>query len=389
MSDGPVAGFSSTVSKRPEALFGAGGGNWAPPARMVRAEGCRVWDASGREYLDFIMALGAVALGYGHPEVAHAAIDAIRAGVVGPLAPVLEEELAGDLRRLMPWLEQVRFLKSGAEACAAAVRLARVATGRDLVLGCGYHGWLDWCEGSAGVPAATRALFAELPFNDLDGTRRLLDMAGDAIACVITEPIVVHEPSAEWLELLRTETERRGALLIVDEIKTACRIAVGGGTERYGIRPDLVVLGKAIANGFPLAVVGGRREVMAGVTRTWISSTLATELVSLAAARATLAVVEREAVPARLGIVGGRLLDGFRRLQARYPRLLTGVGGVPEMCFLQFADEAVSRAVARGAADRGLLFKRSAYNFVSLAHTEGQIDRALALLEEAVAAARP
>jgi glutamate-1-semialdehyde 2,1-aminomutase len=199
----------------------------------------------------------------------------------------------------------------------------------------------------------------------------------------------VQEPRAEWLELLRTETERRGALLIVDEIKTACRIAVGGGTERYGIRPDLVVLGKAIANGFPLAVVGGRREVMAGVTRTWISSTLATELVSLAAARATLAVVEREAVPARLGIVGTRLLDGFRRLQARYPRLLTGVGGVPEMCFLQFADEAVSRAVARGAADRGLLFKRSAYNFVSLAHTEGQIDRALALLEEAVAAARP
>ena len=389
MSDGPVAGFSSTGSKRPEALFGAGDANWAPPARMVRAEGCWVWDASGREYLDFIMALGAVALGYGHPEVARGAIDAIRAGVVGPLAPVLEEELAGDLRRLMPWLEQVRFLKSGAEACAAAVRLARVATGRDLVLGCGYHGWLDWCEGSAGVPAATRALFAELPFNDLDGTRRLLDMAGDAIACVITEPIVVHEPSAAWLALLRTETERRGALLIVDEIKTACRLAVGGGTERYGIRPDLVVLGKAIANGFPLAVVGGRREVMAGVTRTWISSTLATELVSLAAARATLAVVEREAVPARLGILGGRLLDGFHRLQERYPRLLTGVGGVPEMCFVQFADEAVSRAVARGAADRGLLFKRSAYNFVSLAHTEGLIDRALALLEEAVAAARP
>jgi glutamate-1-semialdehyde 2,1-aminomutase len=206
---------------------------------------------------------------------------------------------------------------------------------------------------------------------------------------VITEPIVVHEPSAEWLALLRAETERRGALLVIDEVKAACRIAVGGGTERYGIRPDLVVLGKAIANGFPLAVVGGRREIMAGAARTWISSTLATELVSLAAARATLAVVEREAVPGRLAALGARLLEGFRRLQTRYPHLLTGIGGVPQMCFVQFADEAVSRAVARGAADRGLLFKRSAYNFVSLAHSETLVDRALALLEDAVAAVRP
>ncbi len=354
MSDGPVAGFTSTRSKRPEALFGGGDGGWTPPARMVRAEGCRVWDAAGREYLDLVMALGAVGLGYGHPEVARA-------------------------------LEQVRFLKSGAEACAAAVRLARVATGRELVLGCGYHGWLDWCEGSAGVPPSTRALFAELPFNDVDGTRRMLAAAGDRLACVIMEPIVVHEPGPEWLALLRTETERVGALLIVDEIKTACRLELGGGTQRYGIRPDLVVLGKAIANGFPLAVVGGRRAVMAGVSRTWISSTLATELVSLAAAAATLEVMERERVPARLRQLGTRLLDGFRSLQARHPHLLTGVGGVPQMCFLQFADDAVSRAMARGAADRGLLFKRSAFNFVSLAHSDALVDQALAVLEEVVA----
>ena len=160
MTDDPVAGYTSTGSKRPEALFGALDDRWTPPARMVRAQGCRVWDARGREYLDYIMGLGAVALGYGHAEVARAAIEAVGHGVVGPLAPAVEEELAADLRRLMPWVEQVRFLKSGAEACAAAVRLARVATGRELVLGCGYHGWLDWCEGGAGVPAYTRALFA-------------------------------------------------------------------------------------------------------------------------------------------------------------------------------------------------------------------------------------
>jgi glutamate-1-semialdehyde 2,1-aminomutase len=384
VSTEPVAGFTSTGSKRPEALFGADT-DWTPPGRMVRSEGCRVWDADGREYLDLIMALGAVALGYGHPAVARSAIDAVGAGVVGPLAPVLEEELAADLRRLMPWIEQVRFLKSGAEACAAAVRLARVATGRELVLGCGYHGWLDWCEGSVGVPASTRGLFGELPFNDVDSTRRTIAAAGDRLACVITEPIVVHEPTPEWLDVVRGETERVGALLVIDEIKTACRLELGGGTQRYGLRPDLVVLGKAIANGFPLAVVGGRREIMAGVGRTWISSTLATEMVSLAAARATLEIVQRDQVPDRLRATGTRLLDGFRALEARHPRLLIGVGGIPQMCFLQFADDPVSRAVARGAADRGLLFKRSAYNFVSLAHTEPVIDRALSVLEDAVA----
>jgi len=386
MSDDPVAGFTSTGSKRPEALFGALDDGWTPPARMVRTEGCRVWDARGREYVDFVMALGAVALGYGHPEVGRAAIAAIGDGVVGPLAPVVEEELAADLRRLMPWVEQVRFLKTGAEACAAAVRLARVATGRDLVLGCGYHGWLDWCEGGAGVPAATRALFAELPFDDVEGTRRLLAAAGDRLACVILEPIVVHEPSAEWLALVRAETERHGALLIVDEIKTACRLAVGGATERYGIRPDLVVLGKAIANGFPLAAVGGRREVMAGVGRTWISSTLATELVSLSAARATLAVVARESVPARLRVLGARLLAGLEDLHRHCPERIAGVGGVPEMCFLRFADETTGRALARAAADRGILFKRSAYNFVSLAHDAAVIDRTLGALGEVLAA---
>jgi glutamate-1-semialdehyde 2,1-aminomutase len=384
VSGGPVAGFTSTRSKRPEALFGGEAG-WAPPGRMVRAEGCRVWDAGGREYLDLIMALGAVALGYGHPAVARAAIAGVEAGVVGPLAPVLEEELAADLRRLMPWIEQVRFLKSGAEACAAAVRLARVATGRELVLGCGYHGWLDWCEGSVGVPASTRSLFAELRFNDVEGSRRTIAAAGDRLACVITEPVVVHEPTQEWLELLRRETERVGALLIIDEIKTACRLELGGGTQRYGLRPDLVVMGKAIANGFPLAVVGGRGDIMSGVGRTWISSTLATELVSLAAARATLDIVQREQVPLRLRTLGTRLLEGFHALAVRHPRLVTGVGGIPQMCFLQFADDAVSRAVVRGAADRGLLFKRSAYNFVSLAHTEPVIDRALSVLEDVMA----
>jgi glutamate-1-semialdehyde 2,1-aminomutase len=387
MSDWPIAGFTSTGSKRPEVLFGElDAGGWQPPVRMVSAAGCRVRDEAGRDYVDYVMALGAVALGYGHPEVGAAATAAIESGVVGSLPPVLEEEVASEIRRLMPWIEQLRFLKTGAEACAAAVRLARVATGRDFVIGCGYHGWLDWCQGArgSGIPAATRELYAELPFNDVDESRRLIRAGGDRLACVITEPIVVSEPTPEWLETVRSETERAGALLVLDEVKTAGRVALGGGAERYAIRPDLVVLGKAIANGFPLAVVGGRREVMAAVAHTWISSTLSTEGVALAAARATLQVLERDRVPEALERVGARLLAGLERLAERHPAVIGGVAGVPQMCFCRFQQERQAPALARAAARRGVLFKRSAYNFVSLAHDEGTIDQTLALLDEAL-----
>jgi glutamate-1-semialdehyde aminotransferase len=205
---------------------------------------------------------------------------------------------------------------------------------------------------------------------------------GDQLAVVVVEPLIVVEPLREWLETVRDETARVGAVLVFDEIKTAFRLAVGGVAERTGIHPDLVVLGKAMANGFPLAAVGGRADLMEGVGRTWISSTLATEAVALAAARVTLDTMISEDVCGHLHAVGTRLLHGLHTLQHRHPHVISGVGGVAEMCFFHFVDEHVSRAVARGCAARGLLFKRTAYNFVSLAHGEGTVDESLALLEE-------
>jgi glutamate-1-semialdehyde 2,1-aminomutase len=387
VSDWRVPGFTSTGSKRPDALFGPDPGPDVP-ARVTRASGCRIWDADGREYLDCVMALGAVALGYGHPGVNAAAERAIADGVVGPLPPVAEEELAEALAARIPWLERMRFLKTGAEAVAAAVRLARVATGRDHILGCGYHGWLDWCQGGAeGIPAGIRALFAELPFNDVAATREMIRDRGRRLAAVVVEPVVVAEPTREWLDALRAETQRVGAVLVFDEIKTAFRLAIGGAAERYGVRPDLVVLGKALANGFPLAVVGGRADLVAGATRTWISSTLATEGVALAAARATLEAFARDAVCDHLHRIGTRLLHGLHRLQRNHPNVIAGVGGMAEMCFIHFATDEQSRTVALGCAKRGVLFKRTAYNFVSLAHDESTVDRVLEVLDAALRAA--
>ena len=380
-----VAGFTSTGSKRPAALYGEAKEAGDVPLRMARSAGCRVWDREGRDYVDFLMALGAVALGYGHPEVNRAVIDAVERGAIGPLAPEDEEELAAELTRVMPALEQVRFLKTGAEAVAAAVRLARVATGRDRVLGCGYHGWLDWCSRSAGVPTAVRELFGEIPFNDAEQSAALIRAAGDDLACVVVEPVVEAAPKKEWLRVLREETRRCGAVLVFDEIKTAFRVAPGGAAARWGGEPDLIVLGKALANGYPLAAVGGRAELMGLVGETWISSTMATEFVSFAAARATLRVAVEAGLPAHLAKQGGRLFAGLKRLAAEHPRLVAGVGGVPEMCYLQFHEEAESARVARECARQGLLFKRTAYNFVSLAHDAAVVDGALATLEAVLA----
>ena len=381
-----IPGFTSTGSKRPEALFGAGAADDLP-RRLSRSHGCRVWDERGRPYLDYIMALGAVALGYAHPEVVQAAAAAAADGGVGSLPPVLEEELAADLCALVPNVERVRFLKTGAEAMAAAVRLARAFTGRDRVLGCGYHGWLDWCEPEAlGVPAEVSSLYGRVPYNQPEETRRVIRAAGGRLAAVAFEPIILAEPSAEWLTTLREETDRAGAVLIADEIKTIGRVALGGAAERYRFRPDLIVMAKAIANGFPLAVVGGRADVMETANHTWISSTLATETVALSAARATLAVLRRDRVPEYLERVGRLLFNGLVELAQQYPQLALAVEGIPQMCAIRWTDDTVGTRVAAECARRGILLKRSAYNFVSLAHQPGDIEQSLGLIGEAMAA---
>jgi glutamate-1-semialdehyde 2,1-aminomutase len=374
-----VSGFTSTGSKRPLTLFGGAFDDL--PHRMTRSEGSRVWDERGLEYLDFISALGAVALGYGHHHVIRAAVEAMERGGIGSLAPIDEELLAEELTSVMPAMEEVRFLKTGAEAVAASVRLARTATGRDRVLGCGYHGWLDWCSTGLGVPGAVSALYGEIPFNDIEQSITMIRSAGDALACVVIEPVVEEAPTAEWLRALREETWRLGVVLIYDEIKTGFRVAEGGAAIRWGGEPDLVVLGKALANGFPLAAVGGRAVIMRRANDTWISSTTATDFVSLAAARATLAAIREVGLPARLAATGGILFDGLRTLAAAHANRVT-VAGIPEMCYLRFSNEFSSKGMAQECARRGLLFKRTAYNFVTLAHTEADVLRALGILDE-------
>ncbi len=375
-----IPGFTSTGSKRPDLLFGTA---QAQPQRMVRARGCRVWDENGNEYVDFVMALGAVGLGYAHPHITEATVQAIRDGSIGSLAPVREHELAERLASVIAGAEASRFLKSGAEAVAAAVRIARVHTGRERVVTCGYHGWFDWCHDAEGVPEGVSALRREVPFNDIGALERTLEEFGP-VAALVLEPVVDGPPDRAWLDAARRECRRLGTVLIFDEIKTAFRIALGGAAERYGIVPDLTVVGKALGNGFPIAAVCGQRALMDAATRTWISSTLATEYVGLAAALAVIEVFERDNVIEHLERVGQKLMLGFGELAARHSDVCSGVAGVPQMCYLQFRSPESSAAVARAAARGGILFKRTAYNFVSLAHTDSEIDQLLEQLDLAM-----
>jgi len=361
-----IPGYTSTGSKRPDVLFGAFEGM---PAYLSRAEGCAVWDEEGRQYIDLVMGLGSVALGYAHPSVVEAVTRALVAGGTGPLPPVVEERTADRLCAVLPGAEAVRFLKTGAEAVAAAVRIARVHTSRDRVLTCGYHGWLDWCQVAGGVPAAVQRLHTDIPFDDPAGLDAALT-AGEEVAAIVVEPVIDHAPSREWLEVLRDRATKTGAVLVFDEIKTAFRIALGGAAERWGIVPDLVVVGKALGNGVPIAAVAGGRDLMEATTRTWISSTLATESLGLAAAEAVLDTYVREAVIHHLREAGQILYDTIAALAGAYPSLLTGVCGMPEMCYPAFRSPETSAAVAQAAARRGLLLKRDAYNYVSWAHTE-------------------
>lgn len=371
-----VAGFTSTRSKGMDALFGGPGG----PSHAVRSQGTRVWSADGQELLDWTMALGAVGLGYAHPAVTAAVSEAVAAGAVQPLPPIAEVEVAELLCDAYPGAQQVRFFKTGAEAVAAAVRVARVATGRENIVRCGYHGWLDGATAGPGVPVSAAALWHEVPFGDVSALRDACHR--HMPAAVVLEPLIERAPPHEWLAAARETAESCGAVLVLDEIKTAFRLARGGAAERWGVTPDLAVLGKALANGFPLSALVGRADLMARVRDTWISSTLATEAVSLAAARAVLQVWASQDVNGALGATGRSVMDGLSALATRGEPF--SVEGVPEMFFLRFGNADVERRFLLGCASRGVLMKRGPYCFPCLAHSPQDVELTLRMAAESL-----
>jgi glutamate-1-semialdehyde 2,1-aminomutase len=359
---------ASTGSKRPEALYGTSAP--AGPTHFVSATGCRVETADGTALVDCTMALGAVAIGYGEPKITRAVLDTVAQGAVSGLSHVLEVEVAERFCNVVPCAERVQFLKTGAEAVSAAVRLARAYTGRSVVVGSGYFGWHDWCSAQAGVPEGVTRDYRSVPFDDIVALEAAVQASAAHLAAVIIEPVVERMASPEWIARARALCDANGAALIFDEMKTGFRLATGGYQELAGVTPDLATFGKALANGFPLAAVCGRADLMDGLKRTWVSSTLASEGSALAAALGVLDWHEAGDVCGELARIGGEMREHVA--VALKASGLSGVSqhGIDPMWFMKFESPAAEQRFVSLAAEHGALFKRGAYNFAALAHDD-------------------
>jgi glutamate-1-semialdehyde aminotransferase/spore coat polysaccharide biosynthesis protein SpsF (cytidylyltransferase family)/predicted dehydrogenase len=290
------------------------------PVFLSKGKGCRVWDADGNEYIDYIQGLLPNILGYAHEEVNAAVAAQLDWGHSFSLPHPLEVELAERLTRLIPCAEMVRFGKNGSDATSGAVRAARAFTGREHIACCGYHGWQDWYIGSttrnAGVPGAVRALTHPFTYNDLPSLERILQDHRGEVAAVIMEPVNFWPPQAGFLEGVKKLAHDHGAVLIFDEICSGFHFGLGGAQKKFDVTPDLACFGKAIGNGFPIACVVGRTDVMKVFEDIFFSFTFGGEVASMAAAMKVLDVLETSDTLARMNANGRVLQEGLNMLSA-------------------------------------------------------------------------
>lgn len=285
----------------------------ATPLFIERGDGARVWDPDGNSFIDCVLGLLPVVLGYRDQEVDEAIRQQLERGIIFSLPSTLEMELAERLVALIPCAEMVRLGKNGSDATTAAIRLARAHTGRNRVAVAGYHGWHDWYIGTTarhlGVPDAVRELSSTIPFNDADALEDLLKSDPDGFAAVMLEPAGVVEPLPGYLERVRELTEKYGVVLVFDEIVTGFRIDLGGAQKKYGVTPDLATFGKAMANGMPISAVVGRKALMQRMDDIFFSGTFGGETLSIAAALATLNKLEALNAPAIFEKTGNQVIS--------------------------------------------------------------------------------
>jgi len=382
-----IPGASQTLSKGAD-MFVEG----AYPVFLGRGRGCRVWDVDGNEYVDYILGLASITLGYAYPAVTEAVGRQLGEGSIFSLPHPLEVEVAERLIELIPCAEQARFLKTGSEANAAAVRIARAATGRDVLVYCGYHGWHDFyavtTPRSKGVPKATGDLIVPFGFNDLASLGRALDEHRGRVAAVIMEAVLLDAPAAGFLEGVKKAAHDHGALLIFDEIVSGFRWAAGGAQEYFGLTPDLATFGKGMANGLPLSAVVGRSELMREFEDVFVSSTFGGDTLALAAARATIDEYRRRPVIAHLWAAGRRFQEGFRSAVARaaVPADCVGFPVHPKIVFKHAKDETNRMLMSlflQETARRGVIFHFAGFN-VSFSHSDADVDGSLEVCRAAL-----
>lgn len=366
------------------------------PLYFTRGRGCRCWDADGNEYIDYVMAYGAILLGYANEEVDEAARAQAAQGNLLPLNHPLHLRFVEALLRRFPAAEMAVFLKTGSEATTAALRIARRRTGRRKVARCGYHGWHDWCLPED--PAVPAGLGEQIPAFDAarpETLGRILAASPGAFAAVIVAPEMVLPLRREVLLELMALTRRHGAVFILDEVKTAFRTEPGSVQQRLDLAPDLTTVSKALGNGWPVAAVLGRRDVMEPAAGLHLSATYHGETSAMAAALKTLEIIDRDQVQARVWRLGERLIAGLNDAAGRHGLPAQAYGEpLPPMPFLAFrhedaaTNEALKETFYGELLRRGVLLHPRHLWFVSAAHEDRDLDRTLAAADEAMAVVR-
>lgn len=337
------------------------------PSHLARGLGCHTWDYEGRKYIDFICALGTNLLGYANERVNQAIASQLKNGASLSLGTIHEIEAAEKVKELFPFVDAVRFLKTGSEACSAAVRIARAATGRALVLSEAYHGWHD------DFVSLTAPAYGVEPPNAQRCIRNLnLDWIGPDVAAVIIEPVITDwsDERRAWLQKVRDLCTKHGVMLIFDEIITGFRWPRFSVASYWNITPDLICLGKGIANGMPLAAVGGKYAVMNTPNEFFVSSTYAGETLSLVAAKTTMTLLQTKYSNDSLWEHGQKFLDDFNAIWPDGVR----IAGYPTRGAFQ-GDQMAKALFFQEACAAGLLFGPSFwFNHAMIDELHGVID---------------
>ena len=376
-----IPGGSMLLSKRAEMYLPQ---KW--PAYFDRTEGCQVWDLDGTRYLDLgFMGVGTNILGYSHPAVDAAVRAVIEKGNLSTLNAPEEVYLAERLVELHPWADMARFARSGGEACAIAVRIARAASGRDGIAFCGYHGWHDWYLAAnlsddsldghllpglepTGVPRALAGTSHTFPYNDLPKLEALLQQNPD-IGVIFMEPQRSAPPLAGFLEGVRELATRHNAVLIFDECTSGFRRPLGGLHLDLGVEPDIATFGKTLGNGYAITAVIGRGEVMQAAQQTFISSTFWTERIGPTAALAAIAEMETSGAPDHIHRIGESVQSTWLELAASTGLTMT-VGGLPALASFSLTERdplTIKTYVTSRMLDQGYLAGPNLY--ASIAHT--------------------
>lgn len=379
-------GGAQTLSKR-AGRFPIG----AYPVAITRGVGLYVWDVDGHRYLDFICGLACMTLGYLREEVHAATQKQLQEGVSFSLAHPLEAEVAEKICAMIPCAEMVRFVKTGSESTEAAIRVARKATGRDMILcvGDGYNSWHSWMQclkdSHPGIPDAYRYMAQSFKYNDLEELQWKFTVHRNNIAAVILEPCLNEKPVEGFLQGIRDLCTKYGAVLIFDEMVTGYRWANGGAQEYFGVTPDLATFGKACANGFPLAFLCGKRELMEHADV--VSGTFGGETLSLAACSAVMDIYQHEPIIDTLWARGQQLQDGFNDLAQvlNVPVVCDGYPVKPRIRFTCPGDSSMPMSLfLQETALRGILWHPAGGN-ISAAMTKVDIETALIGMGESLA----